>query len=118
MEGFEIWHLRRRFGSAKYVRGPRQQLLLPLGDLGGMDANMLGSFGQGLVAFDRGQCHLRFERCPVIASRSLHGRAPLVRHPLVASVKPGYHLAHCPNFRSPLSTLILDISAVGERGPF
>ncbi|MEQ1656343.1 MAG: hypothetical protein ABL960_11640, partial [Nitrospira sp.] len=33
----------------------------------------------------------------------LHRLAPLVRHHLVALVKPGYHLAHCPNFRSPLS---------------
>ena len=77
--------------------------LLPFGDLGGMDANVLSSFGHGLVAFDRSQGHLRVERCPVIASRALHGRAPLVRHLLVASVKPGSHLSHCPNFRSPLS---------------
>ena len=26
--------------------------------------------------------------------------APLVRHPSVALVKPGYHLPYCPDFRS------------------
>jgi len=38
----------------------------------------------------------------VIPSRSLHRLAPLVRHPSVTWVKPGYHLPHCPNFQSPL----------------
>ena len=68
-----------------------------------MDEKVLGSFGQGLVAFDRGQGHLSFEKCSVIASRSFHCRAPLVRHPRMALVKHGYHLAHCQNFPSPLS---------------
>ena len=40
---------------------------------------------------------MMINRRPVIASRSLHRRAPLVRHSLVALVKQGYHLAHCPN---------------------
>ncbi|MGH7909389.1 MAG: hypothetical protein ACRENW_06015, partial [Thermodesulfobacteriota bacterium] len=39
----------------------------------------------------------------MIPSRSLHRLAPLVRHHAVTSVKPGYHLSYCPNFRSPLS---------------
>ena len=67
-----------------------------------MDAKVLGQFGQRLAAFDRGQCHLRLEGGPVIASRSLHRLAPLVRHHPVALVKQGYHLSHCPNFRDPL----------------
>ena len=101
MEGREIRRVRRRVGPPNYVRGPRQQLLLPVGDLGGMDANVLGQFGQRLVAVDRGQRHLSLEGRPVIPSRSLHRLAPLVRHSSVASVKPGSHLSHCPNFRAP-----------------
>ena len=103
VEGFAIRRLCRRGRSAQYVRRPRQPLRLPFGDLGRMDAKLLGSFGQGLVAFTRGRGHLHVERSPVMASRAFHGRAPLVRHPLVASVKPGDHFAHCQNFLSPLS---------------
>ncbi|MBU6435859.1 MAG: hypothetical protein KJS98_21325, partial [Nitrospirae bacterium] len=42
VENREIRHVRRRFGAAKHVRGSRQQLRLPVGDLGGMDAKLLG----------------------------------------------------------------------------
>ncbi len=102
MECFEIWCVRRRFGATKHVSGPRQQLLLPFGDLGGMDPKLLSQFGQRLVTFDRGQRHLRLEGRSVIPSRSFHCLAPLVDHLAVALVKPGYHLSYCPNFRSPL----------------
>ena len=67
-----------------------------------MGAKVLGQFGHRLAAFDRGQCYLRLEGRPVIASRSFHRLAPLVRHHPVALVKQGYHLSHCPNFRGPL----------------
>ena len=87
---------------AKHVRGSGEQLLLPFGDLGGMDTELLGQFGQRLVAFDGGQRHLRLEGRSMIPSRSFHCLAPLVGHLAVALVKPGYHLPHCPNFRSPL----------------
>ncbi len=103
MERFEIWRVGRRRGPPKDIRGPRQQLLLPFGDLRGMDLKVLRQFGQRLVAFDRRQGHLGLKCRSVIPSCSLHRLAPLVRHHLVASVKPGYHLPHCPNFRSPLS---------------
>ena len=53
VENREIRHVRRRCGAAKHVRGPRKQLRLPVGDLGGMDAKVLGQFGQRFVAFDR-----------------------------------------------------------------
>ena len=105
MERFEIRRVRRRRGPAKDIRGPRQQWLFPFGDLRGMDLKLLRSFGQRRVAFDRRQRHLGLTRGSVIPSCSLHRLAPLVRHHLVASVKPGYHLPHCPNFRSPLSAL-------------
>ena len=54
------------------------------------------------MSFDGGQGHLRLEGRSVIPSRSLHRLAPLVHHHLVAFVKPGSHLSHCPNFWSSL----------------
>jgi hypothetical protein len=68
-----------------------------------MDAELRGQFGQRPVGFDGGQRHLRLKGRPVIPSRSLHLLALWVRHHSVALVKPGYHLAHCLNFQSPLS---------------
>ncbi len=94
--------LARREGTGDFLRRSGQQLLLRFGDLGGMDAELFRQFGQRLVTFDRGQRHLRLKRSPVISSRTLHCLTPLVSHPLVAGVKPGYHLPYCPNFRSPL----------------
>lgn len=38
----------------------------------------------------------------MIPSGPLHRLVPLVHHHLVAFMKPSYHLAHCPNLRSPL----------------
>ena len=69
----------------------------------GVDAELLGQFGQGLIPFDRSQRHLCFKGGSVIPSRVSHCLAPLCRHLPVALVKPGYHLSHCPIFRSPLS---------------
>jgi hypothetical protein len=92
MQGLEIRRVRCRLGPAKDLRGPRQQLLFPFGDLSGVDAELLGQFGQRLVAFDGRHRDLRFEGCSVIPSRSLHRLAPLVGHLAVALVKPGYHL--------------------------
>jgi hypothetical protein len=42
----------------KYVCGSGEPLLLPVGDLGGMDAELLSQLSQRLVPFDGGQCHL------------------------------------------------------------
>ena len=104
MEDLEIWCVRRGFHrTAKHVGGPRQQVLLLFCDLGGMHAKLCRQLRQRLLAFDRGEGHLRLEGRPVIASRSLHRLAPLVRPPSGASVTQGYHLAHCPNFWGPLS---------------
>ena len=63
---------------------------------------LLGQFRHRIVPFDRGQRHLRLEGRFVIPSRPLYCLAPLRRHLPLALVKPGYHLPHCPNFRSPL----------------
>ena len=53
-------------------------------------------------SFGRRQRHVGLKRCSMIPSWSLHRLAPFVGHPSVGWVKPGYHLPHCPNFRSPL----------------
>ena len=103
VECLEIWRVRRGLGPAKHLRGSRQQLLFPFGDLRGMDPELFGQVRQRLVASHCGQGNLRVEGRSMIASRSLHRLAPLVCHHSVGWVKPGYHLPHCPNFRSPLS---------------
>lgn len=77
VQGFGIRCLRRHLGSAKDVRCA-QPLLLPLRDLGGVDAELLSQFRQGFVAFDRGQYHLCFRGPSVILSRSSHCLAPPV----------------------------------------
>jgi hypothetical protein len=60
-----------------------------VGDLGGMDEELLSQFRQRRVSFERRQGHLRRTRRAVSPSRSLHRLAPPVRRHLVASVKPG-----------------------------
>ena len=102
MQSLEIRRLCGSLRSAKHVYSSRQQLLFPFRNLGGMDTEVLSQFSERLVAFDRGQGHLRREGRSMIPSRSFHCLAPLIHHHLVAFVKPGYHLAHCPNLRSPL----------------
>ena len=52
MQGVEIRCLSGTHRPAKHVRSSRQQLLLPLGDLSGVDAELLSQFGQRLVVFD------------------------------------------------------------------
>src|SRR4029077_11678150 len=102
VEDLEIWRVRRGLcRTAKHIDGPRQQMLLPFRDLGGMHAKLCRQLRQRLIAFDRGEGHLSLEGRPVIASRSLHRLAPLVRPLSGASIKQGYHLAHCPNFWAP-----------------
>ena len=76
VEDLEIRHVRHRFAPAKHVSGPRQQLLLPFCDLGGMDAKLLGQFCQRLVTLARRSGYLSLECRSMIASRSLHHLAP------------------------------------------
>ena len=101
-----IRRVQRGLRPATHVDGPRQQLRLPFRDLGGMHTKLWDQLRQRLLAFDRGERHLCLEGRPVIASRSLHRLAPLVRPPSGALVKQGYHLAHCPNFWDPLSVSV------------
>ena len=102
VEDLEIRHIWIRRRAAEHISGPRQQLLLPFGDLGGVHAELLCQFCERLVARDGRQRHLGLEGRSVNPSGSLHRLASLVRHHPMALVKPGYHLAHCPNFRGPL----------------
>ena len=66
-----------------------------------MDAELLAQFRQRLAFFECRQGHLCLTRRSVIASCSRHRLTPLVRHLLVDSVKPGYHVLHGSNFRVP-----------------
>ena len=91
MEDREIRRVRLVSRAAQYVGDPLQHRPRPFGDLGGMHAKLFRSLRQRLVALAGRQGHLGLECRPVMASRALHRRAPLVRHSLVASVKQGYH---------------------------
>ena len=102
VEDLEIWHVWLVGRATKHVGDSFQHMPFPFRDLAGMYANVCGQLRQCLAAFDGRSGHLGLKGCPVIASRSLHRLAPLVRPPSGASGKPGYHLAHCPNFRGPL----------------
>ena len=53
----------------------------------------------------------------VIPPYSLHCRAPLCRHLVVALMKPGYHLPHRPNFRIPLYNRQRRHSTLGYDSP-
>ena len=103
VEDLEIWHVRRGLHAAKHVDDPRQHVQLLVHNLGGVHAKLCRQLRQHLAALERGESHLRIECRPMIASGSLHRLAPLVRPPSGASVKQGYHLAHCQNFLGPLS---------------
>ena len=103
VEDLEIRHVGRGLRAATHLDRPRQQVRRPVRDLGGMHAKVCRPLRQRRVARARGQGHLSRTCRPVMASRPLHRLAPLVRHLSGASVKPGDHVAHCPNFRGPLS---------------
>src|ERR1035438_8752434 len=76
MKGFQIDGWRGRFGvslTSEYPGSPFEQLRLPLGDLVGMDIELLHQFGKRLLALDRGQSHFRLEgRCMVPAWSFAH----------------------------------------------
>ena len=105
VEDREIWRVRCRLRAAKHVGGPRQQVLFPFRDLGGMHAKLSRQLRLGFVALERGEGHLGLESWCVIPSHPFHALAPLVRHPSGVLVEQGYHLTHCPNFRGPLSRM-------------
>lgn len=64
MKSLESRCVCRRLDAAKYIRRLCQQLLFPLGDLSGMDAELLGQFGERLVAFDSRQGDLALKVAP------------------------------------------------------
>jgi hypothetical protein len=79
MKGFQIDGWRGRFRvslSSEYPGSPFEQLRLPLGDLVGMDIELLRQFGQCLLALDRGQSHFGVVVCSLsLLLRSHSGRA-------------------------------------------
>src|SRR5215218_10195671 len=96
------WRVRRSglLGS-KHVGRPVEELGLPLGDLVGMHIELLGQFGQGLLALHSGQGHFGLESRRVIAARSLAHRFSCSAA-ILAAVRQKLHLSRCPNFPSRL----------------
>ena len=78
---------------------------------------MLRQLRQGLVALQRHRGHLGLECRSMIPSRSLHRRAPLVRHHPVASVQQDDHVSHCQNFRDHLWRYQVKSTIDGEKIP-
>jgi hypothetical protein len=79
--------------ALEHTRGRFEQLLLPLGDLGGVHVVDLGQLGRGLVALQRFEGHLRLEVRLKFVPSSLH------LHLLDAECS---HLKKVSNFRGPL----------------
>jgi hypothetical protein len=66
-----------------------------------VDAELLGQFGERLVAVDGGHGHLRLEGRSMSPSRSFHGLAPLVLHHLVALREARLPLSTLSEFAEP-----------------
>jgi hypothetical protein len=61
-------------GSKTGRRRAFEKLGFPLGDLIGVDIELLRQLGERLLSLHRGQSHLRLEGCCVVPARSLaHG---------------------------------------------
>src|SRR5919107_3035551 len=90
---------------AKQPGCPVEQLRLPLGDLVGVNVELLCQLGQRLVASDGGQSHLRLEgRCVVPAWSSCHGFSCAAR--ILAAFRQKLHLSRCSDFLSQLLEFI------------
>jgi hypothetical protein len=63
---------------------------------------LLGKLRQGLVALDRGKCHLCFEGGCVVPTRSSRHGLSRFAGTSVPAVRQKFHLSSCPNFRSRL----------------
>src|SRR5688572_27313580 len=75
---------------------------LPLGNLVGMNVELLCQLGQRLLALDGGQSHLRLEsRCVVPTWSSRHGLSCAAR--ILAAFRQKLHLSRCSDFLSQLS---------------
>src|SRR3954462_4668344 len=80
---------------------PVEKLRLPLGDLVGMNVELLCQLGQRLLALDGSQSHLRLEcRCVVPARSSRHDFSCAAR--ILAAFRQKLHLSRCSDFLSQL----------------
>ena len=76
MQALQIDDRSRRFALvlAEHPSRSFEKLGFPLGDLIGVDVELLRQFGQRLLPLHGGQSHLRLEGCCVVPARSLaHG---------------------------------------------
>src|SRR6516165_2168747 len=87
----------RRSAALEDARRTVQQLLLPVVDLVRMDPKLPRQLGDGPVALDRRQCHLRLEPRTVLLACPLHVLLP--RSPRFLGA--GLHLSHLSHFRGP-----------------
>src|SRR4051794_27926020 len=86
---------------AKQSGCPVEKLRLPLGDLVGVNVELLCQLGQRLLALDGGQSHLRLEsRCVVPTWSSCHGFSCAVC--ILAAFRQKLHLSRCSDFPSQL----------------
>lgn len=81
MKDIEIGHLGCGIRATNHVASPRQQVLFPFRDLGGMHAKLCPQLRQRLVALDRGEGDRCLNCRTMIVSRSLYRLAPLVSPP-------------------------------------
>src|SRR4051812_10171941 len=90
---------------SEYPGCPVEKLRLPLGDLVGMNVELLRQLGQRLLALDGGQSHLRLEsRCVVPTWSSGHCFSCAAR--ILAAFRQKLHLSRCSVFPSHLTTRI------------
>src|SRR6516165_10874891 len=91
----------RRSAALEDARRTVQQLLLPVVDLVRVDPKLPRQLGDGPVALDRRQCHLRLEPRTVLLACPLHVLLP--RSPRFLGA--GLHLSHLSHFRGPAQTI-------------
>ena len=99
--------------AAKNPGSPFEKLRSPGRDLVRMDIELLGQFGQRLLALDSGQSHLRLEGRAVVPAWSLRHVFSCSRQPTPRSGRISTHPS-CSDFPSQLSQSIED----GPRSPF
>src|ERR1700730_17862309 len=100
MKGFQIHGWRGGIGtslSPEYPDSSFEQLHLPLGDLIGMDVELLGQFGQRLLALDRSQSHFSLESRRVVPAWSF-AHCLSCSTAILAALRQKLHLSSCPNY--------------------
>jgi hypothetical protein len=92
------WRLPLRRRLAEDRGGALQELVLPVGDLVGVDVELLGKLRQRLVVANCGQRDLRLERRGMVTSRpSAHSLLRFLG-PAARSQEQIVHLSRCPDF--------------------